>query len=112
MSSGRSPSCTNVRFSFFFPSFPSSALFSLIRPLTRSGYVSSFADSNGDGIGDLPGLLSRLDHIQALGTDVLWLNPVFRSPHVDMGYDIADYRSVDARYGSNQDLVRFFLLSL
>jgi oligo-1,6-glucosidase len=55
-------------------------------------YPRSFADSNGDGIGDLRGILSRLDYLQRLGVDVLWLSPIYRSPNDDNGYDIADYR--------------------
>jgi len=54
-------------------------------------YPRSFADSNGDGIGDLPGLIGRLDHIQALGADVLWVSPFYPSPQADNGYDISDY---------------------
>jgi len=67
-------------------------------------YPQSFADSNGDGIGDLPGILSKLDYIQSLGCNALWLNPIFVSPFGDAGYDVADYFRVAPRYGSNQDL--------
>lgn len=63
----------------------------------------SFMDSNGDGIGDLPGLLSRLDHIAGLGVDVLWLSPHFNSPNVDNGYDIRDYRKVMPEFGTMED---------
>lgn len=55
-------------------------------------YPRSFADGDGDGIGDLPGLLSRLDHLAALGVDVVWLSPVYSSPQDDNGYDISDYQ--------------------
>jgi alpha-glucosidase len=62
-------------------------------------YLKSFADSDGDGIGDLDGITARLDHIAALGVDGLWLNPCYPSPNRDGGYDVADYTRVDARYG-------------
>lgn len=61
--------------------------------------VRSFADSNGDGIGDLDGLTSRLDYLKDLGVDALWLMPIYPSPFVDSGYDISDYRTVDPVYG-------------
>ncbi len=67
-------------------------------------YPRSFMDSNGDGIGDLPGIVSRLDHLQLLGIDVLWLSPVYRSPMVDNGYDISDYQDVDPLFGTLADL--------
>jgi len=66
-------------------------------------YPRSFADSNGDGIGDLPGIRSRLDHLQELGVDVIWLSPIYRSPHADNGYDIADYHDIDPVFGSLAD---------
>ena len=69
-------------------------------------YPRSFLDSNGDGIGDLPGIADRLDHIAGLGVDALWISPFFKSPMRDFGYDIADYRSVDPMFGSNQDFER------
>ena len=71
-------------------------------------YPQSFADSNGDGIGDLPGLVSKLDYLKSLGVTALWLNPIFESPFGDAGYDIADFRKVAARYGTNEDAVRLF----
>ena len=68
-------------------------------------YPQSFADSNGDGIGDLPGVLAHLDHLQWLGIDTIWFNPCFASPFVDGGYDVSDYLRVAPRYGTNDDLV-------
>ncbi|WP_327070076.1 alpha-amylase family glycosyl hydrolase [Kitasatospora sp. NBC_01250] len=67
-------------------------------------YPQSFADSNGDGIGDLPGVTARLDHLAALGVTALWLSPCFSSEFGDAGYDVADYLTIAPRYGSNQDL--------
>jgi alpha-glucosidase len=66
-------------------------------------YVRSFADSDGDGIGDLNGVLGRLDHIRDLGADAIWLNPFYPSPQADAGYDVADYRDVDPRFGALTD---------
>ncbi|GHF11167.1 glycoside hydrolase family 13 protein [Pseudolysinimonas yzui] len=67
-------------------------------------YVRSFADSDGDGIGDLGGILSRLDHLEDLGVDVVWLGPFYPSPHDDNGYDISDYRGVDPVFGTLEQL--------
>ncbi len=67
-------------------------------------YPRSFADSNGDGIGDLPGITAHLDHLSALGVDVVWLSPVYRSPMDDNGYDISDYTDVDPLFGTLADL--------
>ena len=66
-------------------------------------YPRSFADSNGDGIGDLPGITSRLDHLGALGVDVIWLSPVYPSPQDDNGYDISDYQGIDPTFGTLAD---------
>jgi oligo-1,6-glucosidase len=66
-------------------------------------YPRSFADSDGDGIGDLRGIIGRLDHVQALGADVVWLSPVYRSPQADNGYDISDYRDIDPLFGTLAD---------
>jgi len=63
-------------------------------------YPRSFADSDGDGVGDLGGLIAHLDHIRALGADVIWLSPVYRSPQADMGYDISDYQDIDPLFGT------------
>ena len=66
-------------------------------------YPRSFQDSNGDGIGDLPGILRRLDYIARLGVDALWLSPIFESPQEDMGYDVSNYTDVDRLFGSIED---------
>ena len=67
-------------------------------------YPRSFADSDGDGVGDLPGITAHLDHLERLGIDVLWLSPVYRSPMDDNGYDISDYQDVDPLFGTLADL--------
>ena len=69
-------------------------------------YPRSFQDSNGDGIGDLPGICSRLAYIRSLGVDTIWISPVFKSPMRDFGYDVSDYRSVDPIFGAPSDLHR------
>ncbi|MCL2737055.1 MAG: alpha-glucosidase [Propionibacteriaceae bacterium] len=69
-------------------------------------YPRSFQDSNGDGIGDIPGIISRLDEVAALGVTALWLSPLYRSPDADNGYDISDYRDIDPRYGTLADFDR------
>ncbi|BDI07377.1 MAG TPA: alpha-glucosidase [Burkholderiaceae bacterium] len=66
-------------------------------------YPRSFQDTNGDGIGDLPGITSRLDHLQQLGVDVVWLSPIYASPQDDNGYDISDYRNVAPEFGTMAD---------
>lgn len=66
-------------------------------------YPRSFQDSNGDGIGDLKGIISRLDYVKSLGVDVIWLNPVFESPNADNGYDISDYRDIMKDFGTLED---------
>ncbi|MGL4172976.1 MAG: alpha-amylase family glycosyl hydrolase [Actinomycetota bacterium] len=68
-------------------------------------YPQSFADSNGDGIGDLRGVIDRLDHLSWLGVNTIWFNPCFSSPFADAGYDVSDYLSIAPRYGTNADLV-------
>ena len=67
-------------------------------------YVRSFADSNNDGVGDLPGITSRLDYLRSLGVDGLWLTPFYPSPQKDHGYDVADYYGVNPEYGTLDDL--------
>ena len=66
-------------------------------------YVKSFQDSNNDGVGDLQGIISRLDYLKILGVDVLWLTPIFKSPNDDNGYDISDYRSIQSEFGTMSD---------
>jgi oligo-1,6-glucosidase len=66
-------------------------------------YPRSFADANGDGIGDLPGIIAKLDYLAELGVDVLWLSPIYRSPQDDNGYDISDYQEIDPLFGALAD---------
>jgi alpha-glucosidase len=66
-------------------------------------YPRSFQDSNGDGVGDLNGIAQRLDYLQALGVDAIWIGPMFPSPQVDFGYDVSDYENVDPQYGTLAD---------
>ena len=84
------------------PSWLESAVFYQI-------YPQSFCDSNGDGIGDLPGIISKLDYLQALGVNAIWINPCFESPFQDAGYDISDYYRIAPRYGTNADARQLFL---
>ena len=69
-------------------------------------YVRSFADSDGDGVGDLPGVTARLDHVKRLGVDAIWLTPFYPSPQKDHGYDVADYFDVNPEYGTLADFDR------
>ena len=71
-------------------------------------YPQSYYDSNGDGIGDIPGIIQKLGYIAGLGCNALWLNPVYDSPFWDAGYDVRDHKKVAPRYGTNEDLFRLF----
>jgi glycosidase len=66
-------------------------------------YPRSFNDSNGDGIGDIQGIIQKLDYLKSLGVDIIWLCPIFSSPNDDNGYDISDYREVMTEFGSMAD---------
>ena len=66
-------------------------------------YPRSFQDSNGDGIGDLPGITSRLEYIRELGADAVWLSPIYKSPNDDNGYDISDYQDIMTEFGTMAD---------
>src|SRR6187402_3655899 len=74
-------------------------------------YPRSFADGNGDGIGDLPGITSRLPYLASLGVDAVWLSPFYRSPQADAGYDVSDYRDVDPLFGTLDDFDRMLQLA-
>ena len=69
-------------------------------------YPRSFADSNGDGIGDLNGITAHLDYLKNLGIDVIWVSPVYASPNHDNGYDISDYRAIMKEFGTMEDFDR------
>src|SRR3546814_13852353 len=69
-------------------------------------YPRSFLDTNGDGIGDLPGIVERLDHVRSLGVDAVWVSPFFKSPMKDNGYDLADYLAADPMFVSFEDATR------
>jgi glycosidase len=71
-------------------------------------YPQSFYDTDGDGIGDLPGIIAKLDYIKSIGCTAIWLNPVFDSPFGDAGYDVRDYKKIAPRYGTNEDAKRLF----
>ncbi len=67
-------------------------------------WPKSFYDSNGDGVGDLPGITAKLDYLKELGVDIIWLSPVYQSPLADQGYDISDYQAIDPRFGTMEDM--------
>ena len=67
-------------------------------------YPKSFCDSNGDGIGDLRGVISKLDYLRELGVEIVWLSPVYPSPMADQGYDLSDYYNIDPRFGTMDDM--------
>ncbi|MCR5348682.1 MAG: alpha-glucosidase [Bacilli bacterium] len=69
-------------------------------------YPRSFCDSNGDGVGDIPGIISKLDYIASIGVKIVWLSPIYKSPKFDMGYDVADYYEIDPEYGTMEDFER------
>ncbi len=71
-------------------------------------YPQSFYDSNGDGIGDFNGIISKLDYINSIGCNAIWLNPCFESPFLDAGYDVSDYKKAAPRYGTNEELIKLF----
>lgn len=71
-------------------------------------YPQSFYDTNGDGIGDIEGIIQKLDYVKGLGCNAIWLNPIYDSPFMDAGYDVRNYRKVAKRYGTNEDAVRLF----
>jgi glycosidase len=83
------------------PSWVDTAVFYQIYPQT-------FYDSNGDGVGDLKGIIEKLDYVESLGVSAIWLNPFFESPFRDAGYDVTDYYKVAPRYGTNEDAKRLF----
>jgi oligo-1,6-glucosidase len=72
-------------------------------------YPRSYADSNGDGVGDLKGIIQKLDYIRSLGVDAIWLNPFFKSPNDDGGYDVSDYRDIQPEFGTMQDFDQLML---
>ena len=71
-------------------------------------YPQSFNDTNADGIGDFNGIIEKLDYIRELGCNAIWINPCFKSPFGDAGYDVEDYYTAAPRYGTNEDLARVF----
>ncbi|RKF13216.1 alpha-glucosidase [Alginatibacterium sediminis] len=74
-------------------------------------YPRSFCDSNGDGIGDIPGIISKLDYLEKLGVDVIWLSPVYKSPMDDNGYDISDYQDIAPEFGTLEDMLELLKLA-
>ena len=66
-------------------------------------YPRSFQDSNGDGIGDINGITSRLDYLKDLGVDAIWITPMYPSPQIDFGYDISNYEAIDPQFGTMAD---------
>ena len=66
-------------------------------------YPKSFKDSNGDGVGDIRGIIEKLDYLQSLGIGIIWISPIYQSPFVDQGYDISDYYAIDPIFGTMED---------
>ena len=79
------------------------------RAIVYQIYPRSFCDSNGDGIGDIPGIISKLDYLRDLGVKIIWLSPIYKSPLFDMGYDVADYYEIHPDYGTMEDFDRLLL---
>ena len=73
-------------------------------PVVYQIYPRSFQDSNGDGVGDLPGITARLPYLRSVRVDAIWMSPIFRSPMCDFGYDVSDYCDIAPEYGSLDDL--------
>ena len=71
-------------------------------------YPQSFCDTNGDGIGDIEGIIEKLDYIRSLGCNALWINPWYDSPFKDAGYDVRDFKKIAPRYGTNEDARHLF----
>ena len=69
-------------------------------------YPRSYLDTDGDGIGDIPGIISKLDYIASLGVNTIWLSPIYESPDDDNGYDISDYKAIQPRFGTMEDFDR------
>ena len=74
------------------------------RSVVYQVYPRSFQDSDGDGLGDLQGIIQRLDYLAELGIDVIWLSPVYQSPNDDNGYDISDYQAISPEFGTMADM--------
>lgn len=66
-------------------------------------YPRSFKDSDGDGIGDIKGIISKVNHFKDAGVDAIWLSPIYKSPQVDQGYDVSDFKAIDEQYGTMED---------
>ena len=81
-------------------------------PVVYQIYPRSFNDSNGDGIGDLPGITEKIPYLADLGIQVLWLSPIYASPNDDNGYDISDYRAIMTEFGTMEDFDDLLELSL